>query len=236
MINMFKKKPILSYESCLKHYQDTIVPAKNLIPEWYKKIPQWYNNTIFDKEKGFTPTVKQCVPFLDSLTLGYLIKLPYDIFVKNDDGLPLITWPGGVKNPPRARDQIVSEKLIPFGHAPIEFTWNYCVSYSVPKGYSILFTHPINRNDLPFTTIGGVVDGDMAMYAHGNVPFYIKQGFEGVIEQGTPIAQLIPFRQEKWKSIKTEGLCDLADINNSSSTSVIRGWYKKNIWKQKKYD
>jgi hypothetical protein len=235
-MNIFRKKPILSYEPCLKHYQNPIVPAKSLIPEWYKKIPQWYDNKIFDKQKGFVPTVKQCVPLLDSLALGYLIKLPYDVFIKDENGFPLISWPTGVKNPPRVRPEIAHENLVPFGHAPMEFTWNYCVSYMVPKGYSILFTHPINRNDLPFTTISGVIDGEMAMYAHGNVPFYIKQGFEGVIEQGTPIAQLIPFRQENWKSVKTKGLCELADINNSSSTSVIRGWYKKNIWKQKKYD
>lgn len=233
---MFRKKPTLSYESSLKYYQTPIVSAKNLIPEWYKKIPQWRNNKMFDKEMGFVPTVKQCVPFLDSFTLGYLITLPYDVFVKNDNGAPLLTWTSGVENPPGARPLVADDKLIPYGHYPIEFIWNYCVSYMVPKGYSILFTHPLNRHDLPFTTLSAVIDGGMTMYAHGNVPFYIKNNFEGIIEQGTPIAQLIPFRQEVWKSAKQEGLLDLGSINNSFANSVIRGWYKKNIWKQKKYD
>jgi hypothetical protein len=236
MIGMFKKKPILSYEPFLKHYQNSIVPSKSLIPEWYKKIPQWHDNEMFNKQRGFTPTVKQCLPFLDSLTLGYLITLPYDIFVKNDDGVPLITWTEGVKNPPRSRPITAHEKIVPAGHSSLEFTWNYCVSYVVPKGYSILFTHPINRHDLPFTTISGVIDGDMTMSAHGNVPFYIKQNFEGIIEQGTPIAQLIPFRQENWKSVKTKGLCEVGDMNNSASTALIRGWYKKTFWTRKKYD
>ena len=29
-----------------------------------------------------------------------------------------------------------------------------------PQGYSLLFTHPVNRTDLPFTTITGLVDSD----------------------------------------------------------------------------
>ncbi len=30
-----------------------------------------------------------------------------------------------------------------------------------PKGYSVLFAHPANRADLPFTTITGLVDSDL---------------------------------------------------------------------------
>ena len=29
-----------------------------------------------------------------------------------------------------------------------------------PEGYSVLFTHPVNRFDLPFTTLTGMVDCD----------------------------------------------------------------------------
>jgi hypothetical protein len=34
----------------------------------------------------------------------------------------------------------------------------------------------------------------------GNIPFFIKEGFSGVIPKGTPIAQVIPFKRESWTS------------------------------------
>jgi hypothetical protein len=74
------------------------------------------------------------------------------------------------------------------------------------------------------------------MYPTGNVPFYIKKGFEGIIPQGTPIAQLIPFRQENWSSKKTKGLVFLSNQDKSKSLSLINGWYKKTFWTRKKYD
>jgi hypothetical protein len=39
MIDMFRKKPVLEYESGIDFYPNLIVPAKTTIPLWYKKIP-----------------------------------------------------------------------------------------------------------------------------------------------------------------------------------------------------
>ena len=33
-----------------------------------------------------------------------------------------------------------------------------------------------------------------------NVPFVIKNNFSGIIERGTPMFQVIPFKREKWDS------------------------------------
>ncbi len=35
---MFRKKTILEYESAIETYPNIITPAKNHIPDWYKKI------------------------------------------------------------------------------------------------------------------------------------------------------------------------------------------------------
>ncbi len=237
MISMFRKKPILKYESSLESYPNTMTPAKKHIPEWYKKIPMWKDDEFFNLERGVSPTVKLCIPFLDALTLGYMITLPYDIYVKDYNGEPLIAWPPAVNdNPPRVRDFVADEKIIPFEHFPKEFTWNYCLSYLLPIGYSAIITHPLNRNDLPFTTLTGVIDGGLVMSPHGNLPFYIKKNFEGIIKQGTPIAQVIPFRQENWISNKTNGLVKIGYLNDKYTTSVFKGWYKKTFWTRKQYD
>ncbi len=236
MNNKFRKKPILEYESRLPTYPDTIVSAKNHIPDWYKKIPLWKDNKMFVMDRGLKPTVKLCVPFLESLTLGYMISLPYDLHVTIQNGQPLIVWPGAVEFAPSVRSQPAHEKLVPHQHHAVEFIWNYCVAYTVPKGYSAIITHPLNRHDLPFTTLTGVFDGGLVMHAHGSLPFYIKKGFEGIIPQGTPIAQIIPFRQENWISKKTKGLLEIGDLHNRSTGMVFKGWYKNTFWKKKNYE
>jgi hypothetical protein len=238
MNNRFRKNPILQYESRLDTYPNTITPAKNHIPDWYKKIPLWADNEFFkiDRKDTIKRTVKACVPFLEAFTLGYIITLPYDLYIKMQNGHPVIVWPGAVQNAPGVRDSVAHEKLVPFGHHKIEFTWNYCVAYTIPKGYSAIVTHPLNRHDLPFTTVTGVVDGGLVLYAHGKLPFYIKKDFEGLIPQGTPIAQIIPFRQENWFAKLTKGILAKGDLHNEHTGMVFKGWYKNAFWKKKRYE
>jgi hypothetical protein len=235
MIDMFRKKPVLQYESAIKSYPNIITLAKNHIPEWYKQIPRWKNDEIFEFEKGFNITIKHCMPFLDSLTTGYMIVLPNDLYVKDNNGSPFITWKGA-EFPPKSRNDVADSSLVPTGHYPLEFTWQTGVANTIPLGYSMLLTHPINRHDLPFTTLTGIVDGGLVMNPTGSIPFYIKNGFEGIIPQGTPIAQLIPFRQENWSSKIKKGLIDIAEQHHSKTDSLIYGWYKKIFWVRKKYD
>ena len=112
----------------------------------------------------------------------------------------------------------------------------FAVAINIPKNYSILFTHPLNRHDLPFTTLSGIVDSGLITSPTGSVPFYIKENFEGLIPQGTPIAQLIPIRQESWSSKIKNGLVEKSLKQTISSNLVFSGWYKKNIWKRKNYE
>jgi hypothetical protein len=235
MIGMFRKKAVLQYESAVEVYPNIITPAKNHVPEWYKNISKWKNNEIFDINKGFNTSIKHCMPFLESLTAGYMIVLPNDLYVKNNNGSPYVTW-NHAFFPPTSREKLASLDLVPTGHYPIEFVWKTGVSNTIPIGYSLLFTHPLNRHDLPFTTLSGIVDGGLVMSPSGQIPFFIKEGFEGIIPQGTPIAQIIPFRQENWKHEKTKGLVDKSNEHSLKTSSLIYGWYKKTFWTRKKYD
>jgi hypothetical protein len=116
------------------------------------------------------------------------------------------------------------------------FTWKFSAAISIPLGYSFLLTHPINRHELPFTTVSGVVDGGFVTNPIGSLPFYIKDGFEGVIPQGTPIAQIIPFRQENWSSKIANGLVNIGKKHGEQSKAVLSGWYKKTFWTRKNYN
>src|SRR5260370_372658 len=68
-------------------------------------------------------------------------------------------------------------------------------------GYSILFTHPVNRADLPFTTFTGLVDCDTFHDSPVNFPArWHDTGFNGVLPKGTPVAQCLPVKRESWAS------------------------------------
>lgn len=232
---MFRKKPILEYESAIEVYPNIVTPAKNSMPEWYKKIPKWKNNKIFEIDKGFNLSVKQCMPFLDSFTTGYTVVLPNDLYITDDNGLPYVSWKDA-EFPPSWRNEVADLNLVPSNHYPMEYIWKTGAAITVPIGYSMLFTHPLNRHDLPFTTLTGIVDGGLVMYQEGSIPFYIKKGFEGIIPQGTPIIQIIPFRQENWSSKITKGLLKKGQQNNSKTNALINGWYKKTFWTRKNYN
>lgn len=221
------KKLILNWESKLG-YDKSIVSAKKLMPKWYKDIPPFY--------EGEHPTVKACMPILDSLTTGYLITLPYDLRVEHDKGLPVLKWPPIIQQSIEQRLVVADENLIPYFHFPLEFTWDLHVSYTLPKGYSALITHPLNRHDLPFTTLTGIIDSGIVMSPHGNVPFYLKKNFTGVIPQGTPVAQIIPFSQKKWQLKETKGLTEIGMQHNRFAGLVFSGWYKKTFWTKKEYN
>jgi hypothetical protein len=226
------KKPVLEYESLGTTPEKKLVSsAKNFIPDWYKKI------TGYDIKSPAKKSVKACVPFLDAFNSGYIITLAYDVYVRIDEnGVPDLEWPINVRNPMSVRGEIADSKLVPAGHYPKEFTWQTNVAWAVPKGYSTLFTHPLNRHDLPFTTLSAILDGGLVMTPTSNVPFYVKTGFEGLIPKGTPMAQLIPFRQENWKSENKPGLAEVGLIHNDLSLTVFKGWYRKTFWVNKQYD
>ena len=194
------------------------VPSKFLVPKWYKDLGS-YN-------------VKKCIPFLDSIIHGYIQKTWCDIYVKKSKDGVLLSQNHEVEN---------------FGYRPstdikitdnfhsIEFTWKRPWSVKLPDGFSALVTHPLNRLDLPFVTLSGVVDFDK--YSHtkiGNIPFFIKKDFEGIIPEGTPMFQIIPLKRESWESEK-----DLYDSqfwnDNLQKRKTGDRFYKKNIWHKKDF-
>jgi len=240
-MNIFKKirpsKVIIQYEPIIKSYPDIISPAKSNIPEWYKKIPKWRDNKIFSENNDINATVKQCMPFLETMTTGYLVNLPFDIYVKNQDGIPFITWKGGMMDRfmPNWRNDVSDLNIVPPGFFPFEYTWKFNCVIKVPKGYSMIVTHPLNRSDLPFRTTSGIVDGDFALQPDGNLPFYIKENFEGIIPQGTPIVQIIPFYNQNWSLQLKDGLLEESMKNKFQSNSLFSGFYKKNFWQKKDY-
>ena len=71
---MFRKTiEFIANKKYVDSKQDQPIPIKLNIPEWYKKLKH-----SVDKR-----TVKGCMPFLDSMSTGYLLKVPIDIKIRH---------------------------------------------------------------------------------------------------------------------------------------------------------
>lgn len=234
---MFDKKNIvkkLKYVS-LVEFAKPFYPSVDFVPEWYKKIPAFVGNTptIAENSKP-NITVKNCMPFLDSLITGYMIVTWQDIQVVQKNGKALITWLLQPE-PLVIRDKNINMPMpTPTGYEDTHFSWMSPLNYQTPKGISMIVTHPLNRFDLPFLTLSGIVDAEQGMVG-GQLPFFIKKDFEGIIPKGTPFAQLIPFKKEKWESEECLSLLKRGEEIRFLSSSVLKGWYKKSIWKKSYY-
>jgi len=212
---------------------------KNVIPDWYKKIEKFTNNKL--SLSPTTMTVKTCAPFLDGFLTGYYMPTPVDILVEQTPLGPKFSW-NFFDNDSYTSTFIVEREEsmfpglpIPTGYHSNHFSWLTKQALKVEDGYSILITHPLNRDDLPFRTMSGVVDANYAMNG-GKLPFFLQMGFEGIIPAGTPIAQIIPIKTEKWELVDMPSLLKEAKIAENKSVKYIIGWYKKTFWQRKEYN
>lgn len=213
------------------------VPSSKKIPQWYKNIDPYFEKNKLSFPMHFSMpnvTMKKCIPFLDALTIGYMACLECDIFVEKTDEGTIIRW----------RDesvQVTEHVREQFNGFPIPEDYNYLVwkwynpwSINVPDGYSIYFTHPSNRFDLPFRSLSGVVDCDKYDMAV-QYPFLLKKDFEGIIEAGTPLVQLIPFKRENWQHETEKYNEDKSFLIGKNFFKTLISSYKKNYWTMKKY-
>lgn len=226
------------------------IPAKRNIPDWYKKLEHNLGHN----------TVKGCMPFLDSLTAGYIIKLPVDLKIRHNvinpetgfrDGEQVSALKDFQPNVSEVKLNINQKLEIhqPFqmaGSPLLEKNKNLPIhkfvnpwTIQTPKGYSCLFIAPLNNRDDRFEVLSGIVDTDIHRLPV-NFPFIINTdkypALNTVIKKGTPIVQVIPFKRDSWvMSIEKQK-------DKSYSSEIIKFFtslidrYKNNVWQKKKWN
>lgn len=210
-------------------------PSTKAIPEWYRKMAKYIDGEKKPNGKGELPlTIKACPPFLDSMMSGYTIFTEYDMHVTQGENGPWLEWrSGGDLISTHGKEQIVPEQ-VPEGYSDQPLKFNNLWQIKTPKGYSTAFMHPVNRTDLPFFTISGIVETDTYKNVI-NFPFLIKADFEGVLPAGTPIVQLFPFKREAWNM--QIGEADQTELSNSQLqlNHKLMGGYKTQWWRRKEF-
>jgi len=214
---MFNKEIEFSaHEDYFALREDYPIPTKLNIPDWYKKL----EHTVLDK------TVKGCMPFLDSLTSGYILKMPQDFYIRHNvinkneksetfkDSFQTfglhnenqilharsINLNSGIDVHPikQLEGSSLNEKNKNLPFYKILNPWKI----KTPKGYSCLFVPPLNNSDDRFSIIPGIVDTD-TFPNEINFPIVINGDkypiLETTIKKGTPYVQIIPFKRDSWK-------------------------------------
>jgi hypothetical protein len=253
-----REHPIIFFADQETDYLQPI-PAASAIPDWWKNMESYggfktYENGVKKiniTNGGDNATIKRCIPVLDSMSIGYLIVTPADIYVEpkhvhntNSENGPtkdftmiyprhyekIHAHPWGQANlHPYATDQRLAKIFVP---------WRI----RVPDGYSIIVTEPLNNSNPQWSVVSGVMDSDW-FYPQMNFMVSIKdKDFNGIIPMGTPIAQIIPFKRETWSSIVVDGdknsktiIKDNRAVLDSRLSKVFSGAYKKFFWSRKEF-
>ena len=176
------------------------VAARRALPDWLKSMPATAHSPMHDSD---VRTVKQCPPFIDAMSAGFLMLLPCDVIYANgafawDWGLPAPSLPGQAVAPVNfhAAAQAAGTPLSDGSANFIKFTSFWTIE--LPPGWSLLATHPFNREDLPFRTLTGLVDADT--FHHVGILFparWLDPSRDRVLRAGTPVAQCLPVQREE---------------------------------------
>jgi hypothetical protein len=230
--------------------EDYPIPAKLNIPEWYKKLEH-----SFEKK-----TIKGCMPFLDSLTSGYLLKMPQDFWIrhnvdsKNEKGeifkdsfqtfglhdqaellyKKRINLNAGLDV--HAIEQLENSPFIEKNkNLPIYKIYNPW-KIKTPKGYSCLFVPPLNNSDDRFSILSGIVDTD-TFPLEINFPIIINGDkypiLETIVKKGTPYVQIIPFKRDKWKMVTKSRLQREVQNTRLFYGLSLLSYYKEKYWNKK---
>ena len=228
------KKKIIKFASNLD-FINLPKPAINYIPEWYKKTNVNINETPLKIQ--LHKTFKHCMPFMDGMTAGYIYEIWSDLEIERKSEIPVFYW--------RSKDhELINAKSdgsaglmeTPVGYGKKLYSFEHNLYIKTPPGYSVLITQPFNRTDLPFYALSGIVDTDTHPMFPGSYPVFLKDNFSGMVNKGTPMIQIIPFKRESWKSENDLSLLKEGGISQRMAQSVTEFWYKKNAWFRKSYE
>jgi hypothetical protein len=216
-------------------------PAIKNIPEWYRNASRYLKNNdgveIIGQDGGKVPAWKSCPAIYDILGTGYVLETPCDItFYYSNNVLDVKIHPRYAEFVQKRSE--MPDFMQPDGYRKEHFAWWPDWGIKTPDGYSVLWSQPFNRFDLPFLNTTGIVDNDKVNLS-GTVPFFIKDGWEGTIPQGTPYLQLLPFKRDDWEK-EYEYPDELVMFNdNMVNLTKFRvpngGVYLNEVWSRRKY-
>lgn len=214
-------------------------PGTKNIPQWYKDQPAIHDGDKKIYDGSLRLTVKKCQAFFDAMSLGYILKVPVDIYIDTTDGKFEVELPSEMR---RFKNEIISHHSTEqVSHMAfdkdiycdmilrIHPTW----MVNTDEGYSTLFMNPIHQADSPLNAVEAIVDTDK-FWSDGHLSFLIKKNFKGFIKQGSPLVQVFPFKREEWE-MEVDKDFDPEKTNNQRRIvrSTFQNGYRLKFWQKK---
>jgi hypothetical protein len=237
----------LAYEMSLRDSRTTPRPSKNFIPKWYKDMSPYDKSESNPSGRNISidsflsnATAKKCTPMLDGMSAGYIVPLWCDVQVKQEKNkldnkfYPKISWRIDL-DVFEIHGQSSRDVAAPIGYDQIVFKFLTYFNIKTPPGHSISISTPAGHYGLPLYAIPAVIDSDKSVIDN-NFPCWIQTGFEGVLEKGMPIAQVVPFKRTNWKIniLERDFLEHKLEYSIGFDSNIINN-YVRNIWSKKDY-
>jgi len=194
-------------------------PASRHLPDWFRNMPA-------DCEQG--GTLKRCPPFLTAMTAGYIIPAPADVHFKMSSQGEL-----SVRCAISFLDKHFAKQFegSPFaGHYVVKFHNPWIIV--TPPEYVCLITAPINRYELPFLPLTGIVETG-TYYKQVQLPMacYMQPNQSCELRRGAPMIQVIPFRRDEWTFL-TEPIDSEHREEQQAMFDADPHTYKEKFWKK----
>jgi len=220
-------------------------PIIKFIPSWFRDADRFAvdprtNEFWIGPDGGKVPTWKACPALFDIMTTGYSLVTPCDIefFINKNGDADCKVSDERYRDFCSPRPQMPQFEQ-PYGFYKEHFAWFPEWAVKAPDGYSVIYSSPFNRYDLPFMTVSGIIDNDKVNLP-GSMPFFVREGWTGIIPAGTPYAQMIPFKREDWSSsylTPDHHSMIKSNMENSKKYRVPNGGiYKNKIWSKRSYE
>jgi hypothetical protein len=222
-------------------------PASQALPDWFTSMrpydphPADPNGTRPILEDRFsTVSPKKCMPMMDIMLNGYIIPLWSDVQIrpiKNpitaaED--PYVTW-RTFKEVFQVHGETAKNVEAPVGYSKTVFKYMNKWHIKTPPGYSVLVTQPFGYRQSAFHAVPAIIDSDKSTLEL-IFPMWIKEGFDGIVEKGHPMVQIIPFKRTDWNSefnYFEDG--EYERIHDANFGSTIVNHYIKKAWSKKRY-
>ena len=190
-----KEKPKIHWWSVIEGLEKVapIVPAKEYVPDWWKKVERMIDNKLDNKG-----TVRNCPSFPEYITQGFVVPLWCDLHLEVHHD----SWKW--KSP---------EKLFTFNNHPGEQFRDWLPKHvqdntsmvlkpncpwrvKTPPGWSVWQLPMIYHYNPVFETLPGIIWSDI--HHEINHQMLIKQYGEFFIPRGTPLAMYVPYERNKY--------------------------------------
>ena len=229
---MFRKRPAPAIRfTCAPADHGVIappVPAKAYLPDWFRRLPAVDDSKLALNDSGLT--VKRCLPFLDAMTTGWIIPFAATVRLEISEGGARVDAGWDFDRCMVSNHGAHQVKGNPWGPRPPCKVHNYW-AITTPPGWSCLFVNPLNRPNGVIEIVAGIVDTD-TYRAPIHFPFFaIGEDGLHVIEKGSPLAQVIPFRRDSAElpaEIRAETTVEAETRQKIlRNTQAQEGWYRQ---------